>query len=269
MGTSRNYGQVVIRRSDDGGRTWTTPEDGRTGLLLSDPGYHTSTVPVVVHRGRIWRAMEDNKSGGRWPRHFRAFVMSCPVDADLLNAENWTVSNSLAFDPEWIKSAPEGPGWLEGNIVITPQNKLINILRVNSEPGDIAAICRVSADGKTISFDPKKDFVDFPGGRAKFTIRFDPESGRYWSLTNKQENPTAYRNILTLISSSDLRKWQVDSTVLQHGDKEKHAWQYIDWQFEDRDIIFVSRTSWDGHTAHDANYFTFHRIKDFRAQKDN
>ena len=38
---------------------------------------------------------------------------------------------------------------------------------------------------------------------------------------------------------------------------------------EENDIIAVSRTGFDdglggAHKAHDANYFTFHRIKDFR-----
>ena len=92
---------------------------------------------------------------------------------------------------------------------------------------------------------------------------------RYWSLVNKQKDPDAYRNILTLVSSSDLRDWRVESVILQHPDSEKHAFQYVDWLFEGDDIIAVSRTAYnDGlggaHRAHDANYMTFHRIANFR-----
>jgi hypothetical protein len=190
--------------------------------------------------------------------------MSAPVDADLLKAENWTMSNRLEFDQAW-----PGKAWLEGNIVVTPDNKLVNILRVEYQEEEKAAIVHVSEDGKSVRFDPEKDFIDFFGGTNKFTIRFDPRTKRYWSLVNKQKNPAAYRNVLTLIWSSDLRNWKVESVILRHADSIKHAFQYIDWLFEGRDIIAVSRTSYDdglggAYRAHDANYLTFHRIHDFR-----
>ena len=39
----------------------------------------------------------------------------------------------------------------------------------------------------------------------------------------------------------------------------------MDWQFDGDDIIALSRTAFDGaRNFHDANYFTFHRIADFR-----
>ena len=263
VGTSREWGDAVIRRSTDGGITWTTPKDGTTGLLAGGGQYHCAPVPVVVHGGRIWRAMEDRDPPEGWGRTFRSLVISAPADADLLNADNWTFSNRLHLNPKWLKAA--NPGWLEGNIVVTPENELVNILRVNDDRGDMAAIVRISEDGKTVSFHPENDFIDFPGGRAKFTIRYDPPSKRYWSLVNKQTNPPAYRNVLALTSSADLRSWRVESIVLRHVDGGNHAWQYVDWLFEGNDIIAVSRTAWDGsHRAHDANYLTFHRLKDFR-----
>ena len=123
----------------------------------------------------------------------------------------------------------------------------------------------VAPDGRA-SFDVRRGFVDFPGGSSKFTIRFDEKSGRYWSLVNKQRNPWAYRNVVALTSSRDLKNWIVHCYVLRHADHKNHAWQYIDWQFEGDNIIFVSRTAWgDSSSAHDANYFTFHRLRDFRA----
>ncbi|MFH1918269.1 MAG: sialidase family protein [Planctomycetota bacterium] len=263
MGVSGLYGHAVIRRSTDRGVTWTTPKDGRTGLLFSDVRYHCAPVPVVVHRGRVWRALEDAEAGGGWGRHFRAFVMSAPEDADLLNAKSWTATNRLHLDPAWLEA--ERPGWLEGNVVVTPEGGLVNILRVNDDRGDTAAIASVSDDGKTISFDPEGGFIDFPGGRSKFTIRYDPPTKRYWSLVNKQRDPTAYRNILALTSSADLEHWKVESIILRHVDDRQHAWQYVDWQFDGDDLVAVSRTAWDGsHKAHDANYLTFHRIENFR-----
>ncbi|NQT38208.1 MAG: exo-alpha-sialidase, partial [Planctomycetes bacterium] len=256
MGVSARYGHVVIRRSDDGGRTWTEPKDGKSGLLAADAQYHTAPVPVVVHNGRIWRAMEDAMGGGGWGKHFRAFVMSAPTDADLLDAASWTSSNRLATESEWL-----GDGWLEGNVVVTPEGKMVNILRVALRGGDKAAIVRVSDDGRTISFDPENDFIDFPGGSNKFSIRRDDRTKRYWALVNKERDPPAYRNVLTLTSSADLRRWKVETVILRHYDSRNHAWQYPDWQFDGNDLVAASRTAWDGsHNAHDANYFTFHRI---------
>jgi hypothetical protein len=266
IGTSERYGNVAIRRSSDGGSTWTSPKDAGSGLLRGDGTYHCAPMPVVVHKGRIWRAMEDGHGPGgtsAWPVHFRAFVMSAPVDADLLKAESWTCTNRLEFDPAWFKA--EKPGWLEGNVVVTPEGGLVNILRFNEDRGDRATVLKISPDGKTISFDPATGFIDFPGGRTKFTIRYDEATKRYWSLVNKQLDPQAERNILALTSSADLRTWKVESTILQHPDRNNHGFQYVDWLFDGDDLIVASRTAWGpSHNFHDANYMTFHRVEGFR-----
>jgi hypothetical protein len=264
MGTAGQYGGAVIRRSTDGGLTWTTPKDSRSGQLFAEGQYHCAPVPVVVHNGRLWRAMEDRNPPEGWGSNFRSFVMSAPADANLLDADSWTSSNRLRFEPGW-----PGRAWLEGNIVVTPDNKLVNILRVENKEQELAAVVRVSQDGKSVSFDPEKDFIHFFGGTNKFTIRPDPVTRRYWSLVNKQKDPDAYRNVLTLVSSPDSRDWRVESVILQHPDNEKHAFQYVDWLFEGDDIIAVSRTAYEdglggAHRAHDANYLTFHRIANFR-----
>jgi formylglycine-generating enzyme required for sulfatase activity len=264
IGTSGQYGHAVIRRSTDGGQTWTTPKGSRTGQLFATGQYHCAPVPVVVHKGRIWRAMEDRYPPEGWGSNFRSFVLSAPVDANLLNAASWTASNRLRFDQAW-----PGKAWLEGNVVVTPDDKIVNILRVENKDKELAAVVRVSEDGKSVSFDPKRDFIHFYGGTNKFTIRYDPVSKRYWSLVDKEKNPKAYRNVLTLVSSADLRTWRVESVILHHPDSVKHAFQYVDWLFEGNDIIAVSRTAYDdglggAHRAHDANFLTFHRIRNFR-----
>lgn len=260
MGVDRENGHVVIRRSMDEGASWTAARDSRTGLLLADHAYCCGPGPAAVYNGRIWKAMEDYGPKNPAAKGYRAFVMSAPEDSDLLAASNWTVSNRLSYQTQW-----PGNNWLEGNMAVTPDNRLVDILRVDSQAGETAAMMHVSADGRAVQYDPVTDYLRFPGGGARFTIRYDPPTRRYWSLVDKQQNPRAYRNILALTSSPDLRNWTVDAIVLQDDDSVNVGFQYVDWQFDGDDIIALSRTAFDGaHSAHDANYITFHRIAGFR-----
>jgi hypothetical protein len=276
FGTDRHHGNTVVLRSRDAGQTWTNPRDTSHGLLLEGK-YHTAPMPVVLHNGRLWRAMEDAMGGDQWGQRYRAFMMSIPVDADLLEAANWTCSNVLARKSEWLDGKCNA--WLEGNAVVTPEGKIVDILRVDCNPeGGYAATIRYSVDGLTGEFDPEHDFITFPGGAKKFTIRHDAKTHRYWSLTNyvpSFEQPAraaSTRNTLALVSSDNLRDWAVHCIVLYHPDVAKHGFQYVDWLFDGNDLIAVSRTAYDdglggAPNQHDANFLTFHRIANFRQLK--
>ena len=101
-----------------------------------------------------------------------------------------------------------------------------------------------------VTFDPA-DFIDLPGGCKKFTIRKDPTTACYWTLSNYV--PEAFqgyrvdmaRNTLALLKSDDLRSWELRSIILSHKDPENHAFQYVDWRFEGEDLVVVSRTAFD------------------------
>lgn len=275
MGTWKHHGNLIIRKSADGGFTWTEPSDNRTGLIREGE-YHTAPMPMVIHDGRIWRAVENAKSyTTAWGIRYGATVFSAPVESDLLNAESWKSTNSLSYDSAYLEGRFRG--WLEGNAVVAPGGKLVNILRVaTTEPGrDLAAIVEISDDGTKASFNPETGFLDFVGGARKFSIRYDDKSKRYWTICNMipegftDMNAGSVRNILVIKSSSDLRQWTVHRILLQHPDVKKHGFQYVDWQFDGRDIIYLSRTAWDdeyggANNYHDANYLTFHRIKNYR-----
>jgi len=278
MGPTGLYGDLAIRKSSDGGKTWTVPKDEESGLLRTDQEYHSAPVPVVVHNGRIWRAVEDRFSQKKWGKNFRALVISAPVDSDLLKASSWTTSNRLRFhQEEW-----DGFAWLEGNIVVISENELVNILRADFRPEPEygkAALVRISEFGEKVSFNPNEGFIDLPGGTKKFTIRYDGVTEKYWSLVNyipekfadfDEVRPDQVRNTLALVSSKDLRSWEINTIVFQHSDVKKVGFQYADWLFEGSDIISVIRTAYpdhkgmDAHNAHDSNYITFHRIENFR-----
>jgi len=281
LGPDRHHGTVLIRKSTDGGETWTQPTGTENGLLLKGM-FHCAPMPVIEHNGRIWRAMETAHGPIlEWGKRYGAMMMSAPVDADLLNAKSWTTSNFLTYDSTYLDG--HFTGWLEGNAVVAPDGGIVDVLRVDDKItlNEKAAIVHISPNGKTARFDPQTGFISFPGGSKKFAIRFDTKSNRYWTLSNyipeeakranKDKNPASIRNTLALMSSADLKHWQVHEIILQHPDVSKHGFQYVDWLFEGKDMIVACRTAYDddeggAHNNHDANFLTFHRIKNFRTK---
>ncbi len=270
---SRN---AVIRKSTDGGHTWTSPVDTKTGLIRAgdvEKGYHTSAVSIMEANDRLWRPYEVAPRRGGWG-NFEAVVFSISSNADLLDAANWTTSTRMAVDTAW---GTEYNTWLEGGAVISRDGHVLNILRVDDREEEHAAIIHVADDGRNLSFQPERDFIRFPGGCKRFVIRYDAKSDRYWSIANwvpdefKGYNIERSRNTQALVSSPDLQSWTVHSVVLQDDNIEKSGFQYVDWLVEDDDIIFVSRTAFfDGKTyadnQHNSNFITFHRIENFREQ---
>ncbi len=279
LGPDRHHGTVLIRRSDDGGDTWSHPTGTESGLLLKGM-FHCAPMPVIEHNGRLWRGMETAHGPIlEWGKRYGAMMMSAPVDADLLKANSWTTSNSLLYDSTYLDG--KFTGWLEGNAVVTPDGGMADILRVDDRTTheEKAAMVKISADGKVASFDPNTGFIPFPGGSKKFAIRFDETSGRYWTLSNiipeefrkqyPKRNAASFRNTLALMSSVDLLNWQVHELVLQHPDVINHGFQYVDWLVDGEDMIMASRTAYDdgkeiANNNHDANFLTFHRIEGFR-----
>ena len=289
LGVTQRYGSIVIRRSDDGGNTWTHPRDETCGLLFrggpgrTPPSYHGAPVPVLLHQGRLYRAFEDyrpdNPACDWTAAGFQALAVSCPADADLLRADAWTMSNRLPFDPAWVPAAwgrLQAPGWLEGNLVAATDHTLRNIIRLNGNPAcwDRAAILTLSGDGRHLAFDPSTGFLEFPGGHTKFTIRRDPVDGGYLTVSNGNLDPRAptNRSVLSLYRSRDLRHWQWAGMLLQHDADmpretafDQIGFQYADWQIDGEDLILLVRTAADGaHNFHDSNQITFHRIRRFR-----
>ncbi len=277
LGTTKEYGNAVIRRSLDGGRNWTTPVSSTTGLLRDDGQYHCAPMPVVSHQGRLWRGLERRDPPRGWGVNFCAGMISVPQEADLLRATNWTFSNFLPGSTNWLEGT--FGGWLEGNAVVARDGRVLDILRVDTVGyPEKAAVVGVSADGRTVSFDPQNGFISFPGGAKKFTIRHDPKSDCYWSLATivperhqGKTKPGGVRNTLALTCSRDLTNWTLRTILLYHPDPVAHGFQYVDWLFEGEDIIAACRTAFDdglggAHNNHDANFLTFHRITNFRTR---
>ncbi|MEP6756633.1 MAG: exo-alpha-sialidase [Chthonomonadales bacterium] len=277
IGPNKEHGDLVIRRSEDDGASWTSPRGPHQGLLLEGGKYHSAPTATLLFGGKVWKAMEDEGGEGGWGKHFRAFMISCSMNNDLLEASNWTSTNKIALTPDWLDG--KFGGFLEGNAVFTLDGKILDILRVEHPSDDeYAARLEISEDGKKADFKPDTGFFHFPGGAKKFTIRYDLSTKLYWSIVNyvpkanRVGKPNPTRNTLALVSSKDLIQWDFRGILLQHPDAVSHAFQYVDWQFDSKDIIAVSRTAFDdptggAHNFHDANFLTFHRFTNYKKTK--
>lgn len=275
--TSSHNGAIVAYRSDDGGVTWTQPKDESTGLIRTGK-FHTSSMPVVYHAGRIWRAMEtfDPKIEKNWYAVL-PLMMSAPEDADLLQASSWTITEP-ARRPTTQEVGFDWRTWLEGNPVLGPDGKMMLMMRADyrGEGKEYAALLEVSEDGKTLHFDPKTCFIEFPGGCKKFNVRFDPQTRMYFAISNYvpqrywKHNSERARNTAVLMCSPDLKRWEARAALLHHPDIEKHGFHYADWQFEGDDLIAVFRTAFEdgmggAHNQHNSNFLMFKRIANFRS----
>ena len=284
LGTSQEWGSIVIRRSDNGGLTWTDPKDIATGLLFKAgsnqniPNYHCGATPVLNAQGRLYKGFENLVTNDNGDATLEAFVISVSENDDLLDGSKWTMTNKLKLNSQSFPKSSEFQKdltWREGNIVKAPNGEIWDILRVN--PGnqvDKAAVIKVHHDYNHISFDLETGFIPFPGGATKFTIRRDEITDTYWTLSNGNINssfPTR-RSILSLYKSQDLLSWDhiaillQDDTGLSSEDAVRlTGFQYVDWQFDGNDIIYLVRTAYDGApNYHDSNRITFHEVRDFR-----
>lgn len=82
-----------------------------------------------------------------------------------------------------------------------------------------------------------------------------------------------FRNRLSACRSPDLRSWSVVNTLLVDDVETDPAEsvrltgvQYVDWQFDGEDIIYLVCAAYDGARGwHDANRIVFGRLEGFRA----
>jgi len=278
FGTNRHHGFLVIRRSTDGGVTWTEPTDAKNGLLRVGL-FHMAPNPVLIHDGKLHIAIEFADGEVReWGKRYGTCVVSVSVEADLLDAAVWSFSPVLYHNPAYLGGC--FGGWLEGSTVLGPDNLITTLLRVEDDCSYIekAALVRFDTANNALLFDHESDFVPFPGGSKKFSVLFDTETSMYVALSNNisyadrniyEIEPDHIRNSVALTISSDLRTWKVVQVVLETPRIERTGFQYISFEFDGPDIIFVSRTAapdfaFGARSYHDANFLTFHRIENFR-----
>lgn len=275
LAMTTEYGDLRIGRSDDGGKTWpafTTLFPGSGNRDCGGP--HKAPLNILPYRGRLWTAVDY----GTWERGGHANgVLSAGEDDDLLDPASWTLTPFLPFDDGWPGAAQgKSRGCLEGNMVVLPDGRLVNLLRYQIQmcvPTHDRAVMLAVDDRHPEAPLTLHRVVDFIGGNSKFSVCRDEVSGYYLALVNRVADPALpmSRDVLSLTKSRDGEHWELAADLLFHhdgqGSDKAVGVQYPDMLIDGDDLIWVQRTAMNhALNFHDSNYITFHRLENFRSR---
>ena len=269
LSCSTEYGDLLIGKSSDGGKSFSAPvtllrgSNGKNG----NAGVHKNPQNMVSFGGRLYGTLEWGTWANKEYCH-AAMVMSCKEDADLLDPASWHFTEPLKFAPfvPELKDLPSKTMTIEGTLAVSPEGKLLNIMRFGKYHKAIVYEVNTRDHDAPLTF---SRLMDFAANYSKFMIKQDEKSGYYYTVASRvwSEEKSRARNLLSLMRSRDLLTWEVVSDLLDHRHQSEKlvGFQYVDFEIEGEDIIFLCRTAINGaNSFHDANYSTFHRIKDFR-----
>lgn len=259
------YGDVLIGKSEDGGRSFLAPTPIIRGShCASVGGPHRAPMPILEDGGRLWTSLEF----GTWNSSvlFNPGMISIDADADLLVAENWAIAPPLMGREGWMKELPAA--CIEGSMLVTPDGRLAEIIRTNYQTVGKTMIFEADRNDPQSPFKPYK-IIDSDFHTTKFSVRRDPASGRYYSVANRFTSAklSNMRNLQCLMVSDDLENWRCARVLHDMSGRDPRfvGLQYADWEFDGDDIICLTRTAINGaHSYHDANCVTYSVIKDFR-----
>lgn len=269
LSCSTEYGDLLIGRSRDGGKTFDVPitllrgANGKNG----SSGVHKNPQNIVRHNGRIYETLEWGSWDNKEYCH-AAMVMSCDENDDLLVPENWSFTEPKVFErfaPE-LADASVPMMTIEGTLAIAPDGRLLDIMRFGIKGKAICYEVDENDPGSPLEY---HGLMDFPANFSKFMIKYDEISHKYYSVVCRlyEGGNNGARNYQTLMSSEDLVTWKDEMVLfdLRDMDRNKVGMQYVDLEFDGEDIIYLCRTAINGaNSFHDSNYSTFHRIKNFR-----
>ena len=269
LACSTEYGDLLIGKSLDGGKTFCAPvtllrgSNGKNG----NNGVHKNPQNIFYHNGRIYETLE----WGSWKNNeycHAAMVMSCDENDDLMCPENWSFSEPRTFSQFHASLAdlPNTTTTIEGTLTLSLDGKLLNIMRFGKYHHALAYEVNVLDNNAPLTF---SYCIQFPANRSKFMIKYDDVSHRYYSIGTMayDSNNASTRDYLALLVSRDLEHWEIARNLYDYRgiDTAHIGFQYVDFDFDNEDIIYLCRTAINGaHNYHDSNYSTFHRIKKFR-----
>jgi hypothetical protein len=287
----RQFGGINLVRGDESGSTWSDPvhiplQPRGAPPSASPPDWYWSCgTPLVVHRGRLLVAMNSRnfETGG-------VVVIGADTTKDLMDPSAWTMSNEV-MRPDTPPSlvgprlhADAQDAWYEPNLVLVGDRVRV-LLRTSLDSQaatGVAMVCDLtdSDQGLALAF---TRYASIPGMQNKVAILFDPDSRLFWMLSNLAVDSEEVifdwaaikkngffvdggndRRFLMLWYSLDALNWFPAGCVARTSNP-RQSFMNTAVAIDGDDFIFISRTSIDGLTQHDADVVTFHRVTSFRS----
>ncbi len=255
LGAEKESGAAVILKSENEGGSWTSAS------FSSFSGMDTPNSPVVFNN-RIWSA--DGRAS-----------FSAPVESNLLLESSWMRGFGFPYPPEsdWLSGMAIIS---EGQIVASPGLGIYILPKVGDHP--YTTLAHVNPSTGAVSFDPDTDYAFLPGGEKKFGATYDSVSGKFYVLSSPVLPvhydsgiiPSFIRNAGAMLSSKDLRNWDVEKIFLYSENVGTEGFCYFNFDFDGTNMVVAARTAFEAspdpgpERGDHSNYLTFHMITDFR-----
>lgn len=246
VGCDKEYGDMQVVASDDSFATWQGVTLAHGSFKTDMAGFHRSPDPVVEYGGRLWVAMEY----GSWKRNeFCPSVWSISLGDNILDASKWQHTPNYKFDFS-LDDTDAKWGGIEGNLVVAPDGKLLNILRHDKRD---ALVLEIDVNNPTaeLTYVGK---MPFDLCYTKFHIQ------RVNTIYCAMGNPTPYRNRLDLYLSDDCNSWRKHATIVDMTElsPELNAAQYPSFVAHNGTLYIAVRVAACGaKNYHDSNCICF------------
>lgn len=277
---SRND-DLLLLKSGDGGTTWSEP------VTLFKGHYWNCHTGMVIKNDRLYWSVDDLSLGQkRGPR-----AVGGDLSQDPMNPAAWRISDPVPFPgvPEAFtnpKFASLPSQYLEPNVIaVGNQLRVLATVKPNRQAtAGICAVLDLVDDGAKLNL----SFLQYhpmPGGHLKFNAFHDAPSGLFWATANlavddqrsaafwgKSEDDKRFwshgtggndRRFLMLLYSVDGLNWFQAGCIAQAA-KLSQSFMYAAPVVDGDDLAIIARSSVNAPNQHDADFATFHRVKNFR-----
>jgi hypothetical protein len=281
-GTKVRNDDLLLLRSLDGGKTWSEPVTLFTGHFWN---CHTG---MAVRGNHLYWAVDDLSLGAK--RGPRAVVGD--LTADLMNPKSWRMSEAVPFPgvPDALtnpKLTELKSQYLEPNVLnVRGQLRVLMTVKPKRQStAGLSAVLDLDDDGQKLDL-RFRQFHPMPGGQLKFCVLWDEVSQMFWATANlvvdsqgafdwwaagEKRGNFAFasgmggndRRFLMLLYGVDGLNWMQAGCIAQAG-KISQSFMYARPVIDGDDLAIISRTSVNAPNQHDADFATFHRVRDFR-----
>lgn len=281
-GTKYRNDDLVLLRSDDGGKSWSEP------VLLFEGHYWNCHTGIVIKDNKLYWAMGDLSFGmsKRGPR-----AIAGDLSRDPMNPAAWRISNPVPFPgiPESLGNAKfteRGSWYLECNVVDVRGNlRILNTVKAFGQTTtNLSGVFDLKDNGKELGL-KFTQFNSMPGGHLKFCVVCDEASKLFWATSNyavdsqgmldlwnntadeqgKKQFKTGGndRRFLMLSYSLDGLNW-FQAGCVARAPKLSQSFMYGKLMVDGDDLVVIARSNINGPNLHDADSATFHRVRNFR-----